>query len=98
MTVKRTIEECVGTSAAWTPERRAKQATAIRDWQPWAKSTGPRTAEGKTRSSRNADKGIAEFEAKLLEARLTVRASFLEEAEKTLSRFSFAGETNAPLE
>jgi hypothetical protein len=41
----------------WTPERRAKQAEAIRHWQPWSRSTGPRTDQGRARSSRNAWKG-----------------------------------------
>lgn len=41
-------------SSGWTPERRAKQAEAIHRWKPWEKSTGPRTAEGKARSSMNA--------------------------------------------
>ena len=41
----------------WTPERRARQAELIRTWQPWAKSTGPRTAAGKAKASRNAWKG-----------------------------------------
>ena len=41
----------------WTPERRARQAMLIRRWRPWEKSTGPRTAEGKAISSRNAEKG-----------------------------------------
>lgn len=41
----------------WTPERRAKQSAAIRQWQPWERSTGPRTAAGKARVSRNAWKG-----------------------------------------
>lgn len=40
----------------WSPERRAKQAQAIRHWQPWLKSRGPRTAEGRAVSSRNAAK------------------------------------------
>lgn len=40
----------------WTPERRARQAALIRTWKPWERSTGARTAEGKARSSRNADK------------------------------------------
>lgn len=31
----------------WTPEARAKQREAIRQWRPWEKSTGPRTFEGK---------------------------------------------------
>ncbi len=43
--------------SGWTLERRTKQAEAIRRWQPWAKSTGPRTPDGKARSARNADKG-----------------------------------------
>jgi hypothetical protein len=38
-------------------ERRARQAQAIRRWRAWEDSTGPRTAEGKARSSRNADRG-----------------------------------------
>lgn len=41
----------------WTPERRARQAELIRQWQPWTKATGAKTAEGKARSSRNAYKG-----------------------------------------
>lgn len=41
----------------WTPERRARQAALIRTWCPWEKSTGPRTAEGKARTSRNGFKG-----------------------------------------
>lgn len=41
----------------WTAERRAKQAEAIRRWQPWLQSTGPTSDSGKVRSSRNADKG-----------------------------------------
>ena len=41
----------------WTPERRARQTQAIRRWRPWEHSTGPRTAEGKARSARNAFKG-----------------------------------------
>ena len=41
----------------WTPERRALQAQAIRRWRAWARSTGPRTVEGKARSARNAYRG-----------------------------------------
>ncbi len=44
----------------WTPERRARQAEAIRDWAPWKHSTGPRSTEGKARASRNADRGVAD--------------------------------------
>jgi hypothetical protein len=41
----------------WTPERRAKQAEAIRKWAQWKQSTGPRSAAGKATASRNAWKG-----------------------------------------
>ena len=41
----------------WTPEARLKQAASIRGWLPWTLSTGPQTAAGKARSSRNAWKG-----------------------------------------
>lgn len=41
----------------WTPEQRAQQSAKIRQWQPWASSTGAQTAEGKVASSRNAYKG-----------------------------------------
>jgi len=40
-------------SNGWTPERRERQAVAIRCWKPWRFSTGPGTADGKRRSSRN---------------------------------------------
>jgi hypothetical protein len=40
--------------AGWTPERRARHAEKIRQWKPWERSTGPRTAAGKAVSSRNA--------------------------------------------
>ncbi len=41
----------------WTLERRQRQAELIRTWKPWKRSTGPKTASGKQKSSRNADKG-----------------------------------------
>ena len=41
----------------WTLERRRRQAEQISRWKPWEQSTGPRTAEGKARVSRNAWKG-----------------------------------------
>ena len=41
----------------WTPERKARQSQLIQSWQPWNKSTGARTTEGKAVSSRNAHKG-----------------------------------------
>lgn len=41
----------------WTAGRRRRQARMIRHWRPWERSTGPRTAAGKARASRNAFKG-----------------------------------------
>ena len=41
----------------WTPERKARQTAAIRQWRPWEKSTGPKSEEGKARVSHNAYKG-----------------------------------------
>lgn len=46
--------EAVGTRAAWTDQRRARQAQLLRCRRPWLRSTGPRTAAGKARSARNA--------------------------------------------
>ena len=37
----------------WTPERRAKQAEAIKRWKPWERATGPKSDEGKAASSQN---------------------------------------------
>ncbi len=51
----------------WTPERRARQAEMIRQWQPWEKSTGAKTAEGKARSRRNAWKhGLRSEEVRMV--------------------------------
>lgn len=77
--------------SGWTPERRAQQAEAIRRWQPWAKSTGPRTNDGKARSSRNADKGGAALDERLLEVRLAVQAEHLRQAELLLDRLRAMG-------
>jgi hypothetical protein len=38
----------------WTREERDKQSELIRGWKPWARSTGPKTSQGKTASSKNA--------------------------------------------
>src|SRR5262245_18683106 len=38
----------------WTPARRARQSALIRGWQPWRRSTGPRTQAGKARTAQNA--------------------------------------------
>ena len=41
----------------WTLEERTKQSQLIKQWKPWKKSTGAKSIEGKTISSRNAYKG-----------------------------------------
>ena len=43
-------------SSGWTPERRAQQAADIRNWQPWMRSTGPKSEAGKVASARNSRK------------------------------------------
>lgn len=44
-------------SNGWTDARRRRQARQIQRWQPWAKSTGPRTPQGKAKVGRNGHKG-----------------------------------------
>lgn len=39
-----------------TPEQRARQSQAIQAWQPWKKSTGPKSDAGKAAVARNAVK------------------------------------------
>jgi hypothetical protein len=41
----------------WTKAQRAKQSKAIRTWEPWEKSTGPKTLEGKAVVVKNAYRG-----------------------------------------
>lgn len=86
---KRSIQ---GDRVEWARVRHGRrsggQAEAIRQWQPWNKSTGPRTKKGKARSSRNADKGVAEFDARILEVRLQVRLAHLALAEAGARRFA----------
>jgi hypothetical protein len=43
-------------TSRWTDERRAQQSAAIHRWRPWESCRGPRTAEGKASSSKNAFK------------------------------------------
>lgn len=42
--------------ARWTPEKRAKQGQRAKKARPWLYSTGPKTPEGRSRSSQNARK------------------------------------------
>ena len=39
---------------AWSEARRMRQAALTRKIQPWKKSTGPKTPEGKQRAAQNA--------------------------------------------
>ena len=71
----------VGTKSAWPKERRERQAQLCRETKPWERATGPRTDEGKARSSRNADKGVAAFHARMLQVRLKWRAEREAEAD-----------------
>jgi len=40
-----------------TAEHRRLRGELIQRWKPWEQSSGPRTADGKARSSRNGYKG-----------------------------------------
>ena len=44
--------------AGWSAERRAAQAARLRAAKIWTRSTGPRSAAGKTRSAQNARKHV----------------------------------------
>ena len=43
-----------GHAWGWTARRRVKQVQAIHNWQPWLKSKGPITAQGKAIVSQNS--------------------------------------------
>ena len=50
----RASSRCGSSTKCWSPERRARQAAAIHRWQPWRRSTGPKTDAGKARVATNA--------------------------------------------
>lgn len=58
----------------WTDEQRARQSATIRQWQPWAKSTGARTPEGKAVSSQNVLVGQRKRSHELEQARQELQA------------------------
>ena len=71
-------------ASGWTSARRARQAALIHNWRPWEAATGPRTADGKARSARNALKHggrTASALAELAELRRMTREMEAEEQE-----------------
>ena len=62
----------------WTAERRAAYSRMVRARKPWEASTGPRTPEGKARSSRNA---VGRGCRQRLDAELAVVEALLRELE-----------------
>lgn len=61
-----------------TPERRARQAELIKTWRPWSRSTGPKSATGKTKVSRKAWKGGVRKRLRELAKVLHVQSGALE--------------------
>lgn len=53
----------------WTPERRAQQSARIRLWQPWKRSTGPRSDAGKAQSAMNGLKHGGRSRVHIMEMR-----------------------------
>jgi hypothetical protein len=53
----------------WTPERRAQQSARIRLWQPWKRSTGPRSEAGKAQSAMNGLKHGGRSRVHIMEMR-----------------------------
>ena len=73
----------------WTPERGAKQAQKIHDWQPWTRSTGAKTAEGKKRSSQNAFNGAVRPKVRSLKATLKQVKETTDEALKHMHGMNY---------
>jgi hypothetical protein len=66
---------------AWPAKRRQNQAAAIRRAQPWKKSTGPRSAAGKTSSAQNAHKhGLRSRDITALRRALNAQKKFVRDA------------------
>lgn len=64
-------------ASGWSDARRARHAAAIRRWKPWAKSTGPRTVDGKAKSAQNAYKyGGRAIETRLMHQALAAQNQF----------------------
>ena len=61
----------------WTQSQKEKQRLLIQQWQPWQKSTGAKTIEGKTKVSQNALK-TGNYTAAAIEADREHRAMMRE--------------------
>ncbi len=73
----------------WPPKRRTAYAARIRKTKIWCLSTGPRSADGKTRSSRNAiTHGAYTAQWKLVRAVLLAQRQFLKMLEQILKIIS----------
>ena len=59
----------------WTDEQKARQAALIHSWQPWTRSTGARTPEGKAVSSKNVLVGNVNRAAALAIAKQELKAA-----------------------
>lgn len=67
----------------WTQEERERQATLIRNWKPWLRSTGPTSDAGKGRVSQNAlAHGAYSQQAKSTAAQI---ADFIRSCHETLN-------------
>jgi hypothetical protein len=72
--------------SGWSPERRARQAARIRLWAPWARSTGPKTATGKRKSSANSYKhGGRARDMRLISKALSAQSRFLRDVNRYIS-------------
>ena len=61
----------------WTQSQKARQRALIQNWQPWQKSTGAKSKEGKAKVSQNALK-TGEYTAAAIEANREHRAMMRE--------------------
>ena len=68
----------------WTAEQKQRQAELIKNWSPWKQSTGPKTARGMLKASRNAYRGGIRLRLKELSKKIN---EMLREQVKLLREF-----------